>query len=170
MKLAITGHTSGIGKAIFELYPDALGISRATGYNLNHLEARNRAVRDSASCDVFVNNACASQVPLLYELWEQWKDLDKVIINISSDAGDYHHNKAYPYSVHKTTLDNASLQLQQSKLPCKVINIRPSYVDTPRVEHIEAKKMDPADVALYVKQLLEMDRTFWIPVVTLYPR
>jgi short-subunit dehydrogenase involved in D-alanine esterification of teichoic acids len=170
MKLAITGHTSGIGKSLFNLFPDSMGFSRANGFNLEDLSVRKQVVELAKDCDVFVNNAYASQTQLLYLLWEQWKEKEKVIVNISSDAGDYNHNKAYPYAIYKRTLDDASLQLQQSKLPCKVMNIRPSYVDTPRVAHIEAKKMDPDDLALYIKYLLEMDRTFWIPVVTIYPR
>ena len=34
MKVAITGHTQGIGKAIAELYPDHIGFSRSNGYDI----------------------------------------------------------------------------------------------------------------------------------------
>ena len=36
MKYAITGHTSGIGKALYENYlPNAIGFSRSNGFNIS---------------------------------------------------------------------------------------------------------------------------------------
>ena len=34
--LAITGHTRGLGKALYELYPGSLGFSRSTGYQIEN--------------------------------------------------------------------------------------------------------------------------------------
>lgn len=171
MKIAITGHTSGIGAALHRLYPDALGMSRKTGHDISTVNGRFNIINDVKGCDVFINNAQSNfaQVGLLYQLWNEWQDTDKTIVCISSDASNYNHNEARPYTIHKRALEDACLQLQHAGKPCKVICVKPGYVDTPRVEMIDAKKMDPNDFASFVKELLEMKRTFWIPVVTLYP-
>ena len=38
MKIAITGHTKGIGKAIADLYPNVIGFSRSNGYDISKLD------------------------------------------------------------------------------------------------------------------------------------
>jgi len=35
-KVAVTGHIKGLGKAIYDLYPGAIGFSRSTGYNIEN--------------------------------------------------------------------------------------------------------------------------------------
>lgn len=171
MKVVITGHTSGIGAAIYMLYPEALCFSRTNGYDISLPNAQAEIIRESADCDVFINNAYAgwAQISLLYKMWDIWQDKEKTILCICSDAGDYNQNQARPYTIHKRALEDACLQLQHSGKPCKVICVKPGYVDTPRVKTIDAKKMDPMDFANFVQELLETKRTFWIPVVTLYP-
>jgi NADP-dependent 3-hydroxy acid dehydrogenase YdfG len=173
MGVAITGHTSGIGKALYEVFPGAKGYSSRTGYQLHDKNTRERMFSDCDSCDIFINNAPLgwNQIVLLYELWERWKDRDKLIINIGSDASDYNQSVARPYNIQKRALEDACLQMQQSNTLCKVMLIKPGYVDTPRVAGVNATKMDPRELAQYIKELSEMrNSTFWIPVVTLYPR
>jgi len=172
MKIAITGHTSGIGKSLHEIYPDSIGFSRSTGHDISTVDGRFKIINDSQDCDIFFNNAHLgfSQITLLYQLWNEWQDKDRTIVCISSDASNYNHNEAKPYSIHKRALEDACLQLQHAGKPCKVICVKPGYVDTPRVEMIDAKKMDPSDLACFIKEILEMRRSFWIPIVTLYPR
>lgn len=173
MKVGITGHTSGIGLALAEVYPDHIGFSRSNGYDLFDKSSRERMLAEIDSCDVFINNAPIGwqQINLLYELWEKWKDTDKIIVNIGSNSGDYVQNLAKPYSVQKKALQDACLQLQHSNQPCKVVLIKPGYVDTPRVDQIIATKMDPRELATFIKETVDNRyRTFWIPVITLYPK
>jgi len=172
MKVAITGHTSGIGQGLSELF-EHIGFSRSNGYDLRFREHRVRMLKEISDCDVFINNADLGweQTSLLFEVWEQWKDKEKIIVNIGSNAADYRPNFSRPYNVQKTALQDACLQLQQAYRPCKVILIKPGYVDTPRVQHINAIKMDPRELAHYIKELVDMKhKSFWIPVVTIYPR
>lgn len=173
MKVAITGHTSGIGKALSEIFSEYTGFSRKNGYDLHSQIIREKMYNEIADCDVFINNADLgwNQSVLLYELWAIWKDKDKIIVNIGSDAADYNQSIARPYNIQKRALQDACLQLQQAFQPCKVVLVKPGYIDTPRVKHITATKMDPKELALYIKELVELrNSTFWIPVVTLYPR
>jgi len=173
MKVAITGHISGIGLALFKVFPDRIGFSRSNGYNLQLSINRERMYNFIEDYDVFINNADLGwgQTILLYELWERWKDSKKIIVNIGSEASDQKKDFARPYNVQKFALQDACLQLQQANQPCKVVLVKPGYVDTPRVAHLNATKMDPNELALFIKGLVEMTHTsFWIPSITLHPR
>jgi hypothetical protein len=173
MKVAITGHTSGIGNSLTGVFPDFIGFSRKNGYDLHNISIRGKMYTEIEDCDIFINNADLgwNQTKLLYELWDRWKDKDKLIVNIGSTAADYNQPIARPYNIQKRALQDACLQLQQAQQSCKVMLVKPGYVDTPRVQQINATKMDPGEVALYIKDLIEMkNSTFWVPIVTLYPR
>tara|TARA_B110000503_G_scaffold58423_1_gene93437 strand:- start:4272 stop:4766 length:495 start_codon:yes stop_codon:yes gene_type:complete len=86
MKYGITGHTSGIGKALFETLPNSKVFSRSNGYNINNKHDRRRIIEESNNCDIFINNAqdAFGQTLLLLELFCNWKDTNKTIINIGS--------------------------------------------------------------------------------------
>lgn len=91
MKYAITGHTSGVGKSLFDrLSPDAIGFSKSTGYNLNNYSDRIKIIEESSDCDIFINNAPAEygQVEMFIDLFKEWKDTDKIIINVGSRIAD----------------------------------------------------------------------------------
>jgi hypothetical protein len=91
MIFAITGHTSNIGKSIFDfLNPNIKGFSRSNGYDISSFEDRKRIVEESINCDVFINNAHSDyhQCRILIELFHQWKDQDKIIVNIGSSIAD----------------------------------------------------------------------------------
>ena len=73
MKIAITGHTSGIGKAIYDgIGHEVVGFSRDTGHNINDIFHRMKIVDSVADCDVFINNAHDrfNQVNMLNELYQ----------------------------------------------------------------------------------------------------
>jgi short-subunit dehydrogenase len=94
MKISITGHTAGIGQALYNLYSsqehEVLGFSRATGYNIARAEDRKRIVYDSQDSDIFFNNAHDwygdnfAEAILFEELWQSWQGKKKIIVNISS--------------------------------------------------------------------------------------
>jgi len=93
MKIAITGHTSGLGQAIFDYFSkdhEVIGLSRSTGYDIS----TDRIVDAITECDLFFNNAhCdTAQGKLLMKLY------DKIPIVTSGSMGaDYLHlkNKYY---------------------------------------------------------------------------
>ena len=83
MKYAVTGHTQGLGKGIFDrLSPNCLGFSKSTGYDITNRSDRYKIIDEGKDCDVFINNATQDlgQTQLLIELFYTWKDLDKTII------------------------------------------------------------------------------------------
>jgi hypothetical protein len=175
MRVAITGHTAGIGKAIADIFPSPILFSKSTGYDIEQQADRVKIINESAECDVFINNAHIDfgQECLLLEAWEKWKDTNKIIINIGSVSADYVHNNAYVhhrYAIQKQALESSCKYMAQSGKPCKVVLIKPGYVDTQRVSHVSTPKIDVNEFAMYIKTLIEQPySTFWIPIVTLYP-
>lgn len=136
MKYAITGHTQGIGQALFKkLLPDALGFSKSTGYDILIQESRNKIIQTSKHCEVFINNAFQEngQIKLLYELFELWKNEKKIIINIGSETTCGIKKHPHSYAAYKAALDKASEQLSHLNMPCRVVNIKFGWVGTDKI-------------------------------------
>ena len=146
MKIALTGHTKGIGLATKKLLEEAghevVGFSRTNGYNV--MRPKN-IVKDALDCDIFINNAWMpdAQTRLLYLMYEEWENEPKHIINLSSTAGDYPDffamfgfNSWVPYVSDKQRLDEASYNLSRvwKKGKCKVTNVRPHWVRSAAIE------------------------------------
>jgi hypothetical protein len=98
MKIAITGHTSGIGQALVDVY-DLLGLSkkhtfrfysRSNGWDIEE-EGGDKVIQDIIDFDpdVVYNNAWrpGMQNRILYTLHEHWKDQRKLIVNTGSVIG-----------------------------------------------------------------------------------
>lgn len=163
-KVGITGWTSGIGRALYEHFKQVgcavRGYSRTNRFNLEDPWTVTNIVEDTVDLylDVFINNAYSDfrQVELLYALWEEWKDQDKMIINISSNSGDGIKNKVHSYAVHKTALDKACEQLAYQDFPCKVVNLRPGWVNTPRVASVaNVIKLNIQDIVTVVDVVIK---------------
>lgn len=138
MKYAITGHTKGIGKHLFDkLSPNAIGFSRSTGYDINNKEDRNRLIIESRDCDVFINNAESnfSQTYMLIDLFKEWKDSNKTIINVGSRITEISLPKnkleLLEYQSQKLILKTMVNQLQG--YPCNVTYKWFPYVGTERI-------------------------------------
>jgi short-subunit dehydrogenase len=119
MKYAITGHTQGIGKSLFDrLTPNCIGFSKSTGYDITIKDCRRDIVKQSHDCDVFINNATAEmgQTLLLIELFNEWKDTNKVIINVGSRIAEFstavNHYNLLSYQAEKLILKEMSSILQ----------------------------------------------------------
>ena len=150
MNVFVTGHTSGLGKAIYDTCISydyhTVGLSRSNGFDLaKNLE--NFIQRDY--WDVFVNNAYYSwaQTDLLYKLFEKNKDRNCMIVNIGSVSADGNYDVVNPYAVHKAALDKACMQLQLIDSECKVVQIKLGRMNTPLVSHKQARKMNTKDIA-----------------------
>ena len=116
MKYFITGTRRGLGKALAEKYG-----------NCNSLE----------ECDVFINckHEGFNQVYMLYEA----ADLNKRIINISSNSGDGIKKKPHVYAVEKNALDKANEQLYYQGI--QTTSVRFGWFDSERVADVKDKKM-----------------------------
>lgn len=116
MEFFITGTRRGLGKALACKYG-----------NVGSLE----------HCDVFINckHDDFDQVKLLYKAAE----LNKRIINISSNSGDGIKKEPHIYAVQKSALDKANEQLYYQGVD--TTSIRFGWIDTPRVQGVQEQKM-----------------------------
>lgn len=174
MKVAITGHTKGIGKAFTEVFPDYIGFSRSNGYDISNSEVRKKIIQESKECKIFINNAQQgfSQTELLMGLWDDWQYRPRVIVNIGSGSTDYlvGNYSHYKYALQKKSLENTSMYMSMTKSVCKSIYVKASYVDTESVRLAKDKKMTAIDLAQQVKYLIELDASCWVPMIALQVR
>jgi hypothetical protein len=85
--IAITGHTSGLGKLLFDSF-NMDGFSRSNGYDTKDID--NIVLSVNTDYTIFVNNVKENQLEIAQKLWSLWKDdPKKKIINIGSRAKDF---------------------------------------------------------------------------------
>jgi len=116
MKFYITGTRRGLGKYLSEIFP-----------TVDSLE----------DCDVFINckHDGYQQVDMLYKA----SQLNKKIINISSNSSDGFKRYLSPYSIEKYALDKANEQLFYNGVDTTCLRF--GYIDTERVAEINEPKM-----------------------------
>jgi len=143
MKIAITGHTAGIGQAFANILEsrghDIVGISRRTGENIRRIEHVANLIEP---CDLLVNNAQTqyAQTELLYAVWQRWKGKEKKYIwNISTQMTEQPVNGTpdgqedilmSAYRNQKIALEEASRQLSFKDNWPSISIIRPGGVAT----------------------------------------
>ncbi len=138
MKIAITGHTSGLGKSILKIADslniNTVGFSKSTGFDITNPDDRMRIILNSTDCDVFINNAYDkyAQIDLLYDLYNTWKSQKKLIVTVGSMASNAAEWRLRPciYSTVKKALDVATYQLINShdRKGCKLMIFKPGYL------------------------------------------
>ena len=173
MKISITGHTSGIGKALFGYFKqehECVGFSKSTGHNITDATNRASIISASIDCDIFVNNAYSnyddSQLFLLQGIYNAWKDQDKIIINISSRITDFPINeKEAPVAYYTTKGRQDSFCLGKRSFP-QIINLKLGMTDTPRVNFVDRQKMQTDDIVDIVKFALENRHRFRLTTIT----
>ena len=134
--IAITGHASGIGQALFKKYPGSLGFDLANGYDIDR--DIDLIIDESKNCNIFINNAYYLNCQT--DLLSAWVDAHKqdkfIIINISSMIADLNLDvgKEFPtlleYATHKRNLNKLSFDVNNLGYCCKSVNIMLSLVDT----------------------------------------
>jgi len=163
MKIAITGHTRGIGKALAEYFKQSghtvIGFSKSTGCDITQESHRNVIVDSLKTCDVFINNAYAynAQKQLLIDAIEIWKDTKNTIVNIDSKSTLVE----FPPAFMKEYVDDKN---QQKKLikdrifraRPHIINFTVGLVDTDMSSMFNAKKMNPIDIAKLIEFIISM--------------
>jgi nucleoside-diphosphate-sugar epimerase len=164
MKIAITGHTAGIGQAFSKILKsrghEIVGISRREGENIRRIEHTAGLIE---SCDLFINNAQSiyAQTELLYAVWEKWQDKEeKYIWNISTQMTEQPINdcpngqndlKMSQYRNQKLALEEASRQLKFKKHWPQISIIRPGGVATQQ----NFDNTNKAEVNLWVKSIID---------------
>ena len=140
--VAITGHTSGIGKGLYEYFEKkgcrVKGFSKDTGFDISVPENRDRIVELTRDCDLFINNAYSGYAQVeLAKLWQQqhWSD-SHFIINTSSMAAEplaeipKNFPWLTPYGEEKYAINKVSWEINHSGSKCKSIVIMPGVCQT----------------------------------------
>jgi hypothetical protein len=140
MKIAITGHTKGIGKSIFDYYAnkyDVKGFSRSTGFDIT--KDVSKILEESSDCNIFINNAwhSAGQLDLLLKWFSENENKNRLIINIGSVAPTTYRNlNLHPkmviteYLKSKTKLEKINEELNNSFSRTKSSILSLGVVDT----------------------------------------
>ena len=162
MKIAITGHTAGIGQALTKVYQsqghEVVGLSKRHGHNIRNIP---KIVLHIESCDMFVNNAQAgfAQTELLFEMYKLWKgQAGKRIINISTAMATQPVStlpglNMIEYRNQKVALEQAHYQLQHLQDWPKLVLIRPGAVAT---QLGQTSPMPYADVDEWAKTVVHI--------------
>lgn len=178
MKIAITGHTAGIGQALAKEYSvdghEIVGLSKREGNNIRNTP---KICDQIELCDVFVNNAQAgyAQTELLFEMAQRWQGTKKHIIVVSTMMTQYPIS-VLPgldmdhYRLQKVTLEEAVRQIRHRGLGVKITVVRPGNIATS-----PNKTVPPAaDVGNWAKTLLGLldmaeNNNLSIPDISLGP-
>lgn len=134
MKIAITGHTAGIGQALAEAYygNEIIGLSTREGNNIRNTLKIAGMIEP---CDVFINNAQIgfAQTELLFEVHRRWANTNKHIIVISSMMTQHPVSVMEgldEYRVEKVALEEAVRQLRYKNPNGPYITlVRPGHVE-----------------------------------------
>jgi len=178
MKIAITGHSAGIGAALARAYQDRgheiVGLSRRNGNNIHNTQKICDIVEP---CDVFVNNAQSgyAQTELLFEMSQRWINTRKHIIVISTMMAqdpvsvlpglDMDH-----YRMQKVALEQSVHQLRQRNLQIQFTIVRPGDIATTPQKTVP-QSADPATWANTLLDLFDMAQAnlLTIPDISLGP-
>lgn len=163
MKIAITGHTAGIGKSFAEQLSQRghtiVGISRREGENIRRIAHTASLIEP---CDLFINNAQTgyAQTELLYEVWSRWQEQQKYIWNISTMMTESPVNSQpdgqndltmSQYRNQKLALEEASRQLRFKNSRPLISVIRPGGVAT----QDQFNNSNKANVDVWVKSVID---------------
>lgn len=136
MKVAITGHTAGIGLALANRLKqdhDILGFSRSNGFDISSSLIREQITNEVKNFDIFINNAYhpQGQIDMLNEILNCWDNTEKVVVNISSlivyKDSPYFTGDLELYRDSKIKLNNT---IKNYKGSVKILNVMPGLMDT----------------------------------------
>jgi NADP-dependent 3-hydroxy acid dehydrogenase YdfG len=162
LNVAITGHSKGIGQSLYNKFLNeghlVKGFSRSNGYDISLRQLD--IINESEACDVFINNAYhhTGQTELLVLFLENWKNKNKLIINIGT-KGIF-----FPSKLPKNVYQDAKIQQNEIIKNAmkfgypKIMNFMPGIVDTQKGSQFTSpQKLNPDDVAdlIYLTVMLK---------------
>lgn len=137
MKIAITGHTSGLGLAFYNHFSKnhtVIGLSRSNGYNI--ATDQNKIVSMLTDCDLFFNNAYDG----IYQGTLLARTCKKLpVITSGSMGADYCHINN-PYYKHKKTIEVIHKKIAKTRqYPVLLLKMGylENYQDRPHITYNE---------------------------------
>ena len=173
MKVVITGHTCGIGRSIDKLLAEkgyeVVGLSRSNGFDITNTEKIMKTI-DRYDPDIFINNAYApgSQTFLLKQVFSNWREREKLLINmcsvaalIPSDHVDYGMPYASDKREQKVFCDSHNFKYSKgdyTETKCRLVNLCFDYVKTSFKSKHDKRlypNLEPNQVAGVVSYVIE---------------
>ncbi len=138
-KIIITGHTSGIGKSIYDKFKEVscreiIGMSRSNGYDID--KDFDKIVDEAAGCELFINNAYRDRQQL--KLLDALKDKVDMMVVMGSVSRFYPELIPTQYVHDKQELAEA----------CRLISLNPNgipllHLDLGFIEGTQIEENDP---------------------------
>ena len=138
-KIIITGHTSGVGKAIYDKFKEIscreiVGMSRSNGYDID--KDFDRIVEEATGCELFINNAYRDSQQL--KLVEALKDKVDMMVVMGSVSRFYPELIPTDYVKDKQDLAEA----------CRMVSLNPNgipllHLDLGFIEGTTVESNDP---------------------------
>jgi len=177
MKIAITGHTSGIGKSCFDLLSskhNVFGYSRSNGWDISNIEMICQDLIHN-DFDIVINNAYFEdcQVKILQRMYEEWKNTNKKIISMGSVVTDHLHftsKDGEDYTLYKRMLEDAHNRRTVGNT-CQSILVKPAQVDTPLMREDNVQTiLSPLEVANVIEFIINSPENVYVSQLTVWPK
>jgi NADP-dependent 3-hydroxy acid dehydrogenase YdfG len=183
-RVAITGHTRGIGQAFAQLFndhgADVTGYSLSTGYDIGDCSVVKKILGETKNFNIFINNAYhpTGQYNILEGLINQWKGTNKLIVNIGStivydndkSVDDYIIAKQAQLHLTRSTLIDSGSCNARNLNNARILNVIPGIVDT-KMSNLDKTdfKTNPDDLAKIVIDIIRHMDTVTIKEIIIDP-
>ena len=133
-KIAVTGHTAGLGKSFFDLLTQqghhVVGFSRSNGYDIRDYSVVSKIIKEINGFDLFINNAKPDYVQsqIVYRLARDWNG---TVLSIGSivvvNPPNWTDTFLLEYVTQKTALAHAH-QVLEKVAKCKLVLVNPEHI------------------------------------------
>lgn len=168
MKMLIAGNPDyGLSKSVKVYFPDAVFLSRSTGFDLTDKTIQKKVAEESLNYDVFISVSCLHgfhQTLLVQEIIKKWneKNHQGYLIALGSSADTPIKGTDWIYPVEKKSLRAYCRQISQmsageNEKRFKITYLSPGNLHTPvqDAKLPNLKKLDCDYVASVIKWLVE---------------
>ena len=160
MKIGITGHTSGLGQALYDLLSiehEVYGFALENGHDIGIDQHIDKIIDQIKDFDCFINNAYhnSGQTELLIKLYKKWYGLEKTIVHIGSNSILENRSSMSAEYVEQKKQQFEFIRSKRDFLHPYLIHVLPGWIDTPLIEENWFKKMNKQTVAELVIDLLK---------------
>jgi NAD(P)-dependent dehydrogenase (short-subunit alcohol dehydrogenase family) len=183
-KVIVTGHGTGIGKAIFDLLSNdnnVVGYCLSNGLDLTIPTVYDQFLAEMSSADIVINNAFSSndkylQTKVLNDFMDMHsQSSSKAILSLGSMSMYQTRSSTLfnRYASAKALLNDTLNRIISSPHKCGVMTVSPNWVRTPMYESY--KQSNPTEVSLcplepeeIAKQVHRLLKLFFIEGINVY--